>query len=68
VDVEMRHGTTIVGLEDSGKISIRNQDTTLKNVMTTLITALNKLDEKSPSGSAVTQIQDVNTLIQQLLK
>jgi hypothetical protein len=37
-------------------------------VMTTLITALNKLDEKSPSGSAVTQIQDVNTLIQQLLK
>jgi hypothetical protein len=68
VDVEMRHGTAIVGLEDSGKISIRNQDTTLKNVLTTLITALNKLDEKSPSGSAAVQIADVNTLIYQLLK
>lgn len=68
VDVEMRHGTAIVGLEDSGKISIRNQDTTLKNVLTTLITALNKLDEKSPSGSASVQIADVNTLIYQLLK
>jgi len=67
-DVELRNNTAIVGLEDNGKISIRNQDTTLKNVMTTLITALNKLDEKSPSGSASVQIALVNTLIQQLLK
>ena len=68
VDVELRNNTAIVGLEDNGKISIRNQDTTLKNVMTTLITALNKLDEKSPSGSASVQINDVNVLIYQLLK
>jgi hypothetical protein len=68
VDVELRNNTAIVGLEDNGKISIRNQDTTLKNVMTTLITALNKLDQKSPSGSASVQINDVNVLIYQLLK
>jgi hypothetical protein len=68
VDVELRNNTAIVGLEDNGKISIRNQDTTLKTVMTTLITALNKLDEKSPSGSASVQINDVNVLIYQLLK
>ena len=68
VDVELRNNTAIVGLEDNGKISIRNQDTTLKTVMTTLITALNKLDEKSPRGSASVQINDVNVLIYQLLK
>jgi len=66
-DPELRNGPGTIGIGNDGLISIRNEITTLKNVMTTLITALNKLNTKTGPDASV-QIADVNALILALLK
>lgn len=66
-DPELRNGPGTIGIGNDGLVSIRNDITTLKNVMTTLITALNKLNTKTGPDASV-QINDVNDLIYALLK
>jgi hypothetical protein len=66
-EVQLRHGTTIIGLEYDGLIRIQNSITSLKLTLDSIITALTALNAKT-GPSAVTQISAANTLISQLLK
>jgi hypothetical protein len=66
-DTELRRAKAVVGLDEDSLISIRNEITSLKNILTTLITALNALNTKTGPDSS-TQIAAANTLIFQLLK
>jgi hypothetical protein len=66
-EVQMRHGTTIIGLEYDGLIRIQNSITSLKLTLEAIITALTALNAKTGPSAAI-QISAANTLISNLLK
>ena len=66
-EVQLRHGTTIIGLEYDGLIRFQNSITSLKLTLEAIITALTALNGKT-GPSAATQISAANTLISNLLK
>lgn len=66
-EVQLRHGTTIIGLEYDGLVRFQNSFTSLKLTLEAIITALTALNAKT-GPSAATPIAAANTLISQLLK
>jgi len=66
-EVQLRHGTTIIGLEYDGLVRFQNSFTSSKLTLEAIITALTALNAKT-GPSAATQISAANTLISNLLK
>lgn len=65
-DVEIRNGTSKIGVGE--KILIKNEATTLREVMDAMVTALNALNSVKTGGDASAAISIASTKAQDLLK